>query len=318
MNSRTSLVLDKLKKSIRKKRAFNPHTHDKHYQSKSGNGNEKEEGYRHQSRRNTWSSGNATYECKEIEHKEDTGSAENRKKDPGPVRLAKQDNVHINMPSERKSRTRSLPSNFSLKMKELTHRHAILSSRSSGFDAKSLIDFGTTNLKSLFNNKAKSMASILHGSQNSRQEAKWLARQLFNNMVKSNRDHLVKGDFEEFFASDEEAKQAFDVFDRDKNGDVTKRELRNGTLEIFRERKNLAASLRDLSQASGKLDNILMTAFAVVWGIIVCAAFGVDVGSQLLPLWTMFVAISFIFGNSAKDMFESIIFVFVTVSHLNL
>jgi small-conductance mechanosensitive channel len=80
----------------------------------------------------------------------------------------------------------------------------------------------------------------------------------------------------------------------------------------------LAASLRDLSQASGKLDNILMTAFAVVWGIIVCAAFGVDVGSQLLPLWTMFVAISFIFGNSAKDMFESIIFVFVTVSHLNL
>lgn len=51
--------------------------------------------------------------------------------------------------------------------------------------------------------------------------------------------------------------------------------------------------------------------------VIVCAAFGVDVGTQLMPLWSAFIAASFIFGGSAKDAFESIIFVFVTVSIYN-
>ncbi|KAI9285430.1 hypothetical protein BC943DRAFT_277720 [Umbelopsis sp. AD052] len=131
-------------------------------------------------------------------------------------------------------------------------------------------------------------------------------------MVAPDENFLFKEDFADFFITTEEADKAFQLFDRDKNGNISKRELRNGTIEIFKERKHLSASLRDLSQASGKLDIILMSTFAVVWALIVAAALGVDVGSQLLPLWTMFVAISFIFGNSAKDMFESIIFVFVT------
>jgi hypothetical protein len=32
-----------------------------------------------------------------------------------------------------------------------------------------------------------------------------------------------------------------------------------------------------------------------------------------MPLWSAFVAASFIFGTSARDAFEAIIFVFVTV-----
>jgi hypothetical protein len=32
-----------------------------------------------------------------------------------------------------------------------------------------------------------------------------------------------------------------------------------------------------------------------------------------MPLWSAFIAASFVFGTSAKDAFEAIIFVFVTV-----
>jgi hypothetical protein len=46
----------------------------------------------------------------------------------------------------------------------------------------------------------------------------------------------------------------------------------------------------------------------------VCAAFGVNVGTELMPLWSAFIAASFVFGNSAKEAFDSVIFVFVTVS----
>ncbi|CEG83691.1 hypothetical protein RMATCC62417_17570 [Rhizopus microsporus] len=77
-------------------------------------------------------------------------------------------------------------------------------------------------------------------------------------------------------------------------------------------RKNLSRSMRDLSQATGKLDIILVIVFTIVWVIIVCAAFGVNVGTDLMPLWSAFVAASFIFGTSAKDAFEAIIFVFIT------
>lgn len=152
-------------------------------------------------------------------------------------------------------------------------------------------------------------------AQNSTKQAKYLAKKIFNNLIgpDSNRDAVVESDFYPFFRTVKEASYAFDLFDTDGNGDLSKRELRSGCIRIYRERKNLTRSMRDLSQATGKLDILLMIIFTVVWVVIVCAAFGVNVGTDLMPLWSAFVAASFIFGTSAKDAFEAIIFVFITV-----
>ncbi|KAJ2956882.1 hypothetical protein NQZ79_g7318 [Umbelopsis isabellina] len=296
-----SAVLDVLKKSLRKKPSFALNEHDKARHSWA---NERSDG-RIENRKSETSNTDLSMDEKDINHQENAGRRESSDHDPAQLQ---KDTVEIPIPSPRRSRC--VP--FHKTLSESCRKRPTLSARSNAFDAKSFIDFGASNLKFMFSSKAKSMAAILPGSRTSRQEAKWLARQLFNNMVSPERDVLVKEDFEEYFATSEEAKRAFDVFDKNGNGDISKREIRNTTLQTFKERKNLAASLRDLSTASGKLDNILLAAFAVLWTIIVCAAFGVDVGTQLLPLWTMFVAISFIFGNSAKDMFDSIIFVFVS------
>lgn len=157
--------------------------------------------------------------------------------------------------------------------------------------------------------------NALHG-QNSTQQAKNLAKKIYYNLVgpDSNRDYIVEADLYPFFNSTNEAKDAFELFDTDGNGDISRRELRSGCIRIYRERKNLTRSMRDLSQATGKLDVIGMIVFIVIWVIIVCAAFGVNVGTDLMPLWSAFIAASFVFGTSAKDAFEAIIFVFVTVS----
>ncbi|CEI90576.1 hypothetical protein RMCBS344292_04898 [Rhizopus microsporus] len=151
-------------------------------------------------------------------------------------------------------------------------------------------------------------------TQNSTQQAKALAKKIYNNIIgaDANRDYIVESDLYPFFSTVEEASEAFQLFDRDGNGDISKRELRSGCIRIYKERKNLSRSMRDLSQATGKLDIILVIVFTVVWVIIVCAAFGVNVGTDLMPLWSAFVAASFIFGTSAKDAFEAIIFVFIT------
>ncbi|KAG0167793.1 hypothetical protein DFQ28_002892 [Apophysomyces sp. BC1034] len=146
------------------------------------------------------------------------------------------------------------------------------------------------------------------------QQAKALAKRIYHNLTgpEATRDSVVEADLYPFFTTHGEAAEAFRLFDLDGNGDISKRELRSGCIRIYRERKNLARSMRDLSQATGKLDIILLVVFVAIWVIIVMAAFGVNVGVELMPLWSAFIAASFVFGSSAKDAFESIIFVFVT------
>ncbi|KAI9262762.1 hypothetical protein BY458DRAFT_477474 [Sporodiniella umbellata] len=148
----------------------------------------------------------------------------------------------------------------------------------------------------------------------SNQKAKSLARKIYTNLMGPDpqRDFLVEADLYPYFRTVQEASDAFKLFDLDGNGDITKKELRSGCVRIYRERKNLSRSMRDLSQATGKLDIILMIIFTLIWVIIVCSAFGVNVGTELMPLWSAFIAASFVFGGSAKDAFEAIIFVFVT------
>lgn len=169
-------------------------------------------------------------------------------------------------------------------------------------------------------NKFMSSQSNLKQSthqHNSSTQAKYLARKIFTNLVGDQRETVVESDFYPFFKSTKEAAFAFSLFDTDGSGDLTKREIRQGCIRIYKDRKNLTRSMRDLSQATGKLDIILMIIFVAVWVIVVCAAFGVDIGTGLMPLWSAFVAASFIFGTTASDAFEAIIFVFVTVSNYN-
>lgn len=151
-------------------------------------------------------------------------------------------------------------------------------------------------------------------SQDPIHEAKILAKRIYHNIMGPNpvRHYVVEADLYDFFRTHDDAKEAFRLFDADSNGDISRREMRAACIRIYCERKDLARSMRDMSQATGKLDIILMIVFACIWAIVVMAVFGVDIGTQLMPLWSAFIAASFIFGNSAKDAFESIIFVFVT------
>ncbi|KAF7725863.1 hypothetical protein EC973_009195 [Apophysomyces ossiformis] len=156
---------------------------------------------------------------------------------------------------------------------------------------------------------------------NSNEFAKKVARKLFyslaypNGLIPSGEEDkrsLTLQDFVPYFKSREEAAKAFSVFDKDKNGDLTRREFRDTVVMIYRERKALAQSMRDTSQALGKIDMILLIITVIAVVFISLAVFHVNIWLSLVPLGSFLLALTFVFGSSAETAFRSILFLFVT------
>ncbi|KAG8966707.1 hypothetical protein FRC03_011455 [Tulasnella sp. 419] len=145
--------------------------------------------------------------------------------------------------------------------------------------------------------------------------ARRLAQQLFSTLssVYPPRSHLIVDDFYPYFRTEADAITAFRIFDKDDNGDISKKEMREAVQRIYRERKALSASLKDMSSAVAKLDAV-MIGVAMIIIIFVCLLIFNDSGdvSSLVPLATIVLGFSFVFGNSAKTLFESLIFIFST------
>lgn len=148
-----------------------------------------------------------------------------------------------------------------------------------------------------------------YGSQKS---ARKLAKKLFHNLG-NHRKTLVAEDFIPYFKSEEQAREAFSLFDKDNNGDIEKSEMREAVQRIYRERRALATSLKDMNSALQKLDMVLMFLGLIIVIFIWLLIFSpTSTVSNLVPVSTVVVAFSFVFGNSAKNIFESMIFIFAT------
>ncbi|KAJ1998231.1 hypothetical protein GGI04_005091 [Coemansia thaxteri] len=144
---------------------------------------------------------------------------------------------------------------------------------------------------------------------NSSQYAIRLARKLFS-ALHNDRDYLVVDDFLPFFDKEEDAIKAFEFFDKDQNGDISKREMRDRVMLIYKERRSLLSALSDMSQIVGKLD-MFLTAFAIVVILIIALlVFGLDALKSLATMGTLFIGWSFVFGGTFKTIFECIIYLF--------
>lgn len=106
------------------------------------------------------------------------------------------------------------------------------------------------------------------------------------------------------------AKEAFSLFDKDGNGTIDLFEMQSVIMAIYRDKRDLNASLNDLSNALGQLNLILYGFSIFVTFIFALPTFGVSLTS-IIPFSTFFVGLSFIFGGSAKTTFDCIIFIFV-------
>ncbi|KAG8919442.1 hypothetical protein FRC00_011332 [Tulasnella sp. 408] len=65
---------------------------------------------------------------------------------------------------------------------------------------------------------------------------------------------------------------AFQLFDKDDNGDATREEVELACLDVHRELLSLSASMKDIDSAVGRLDNIFMSLYFVVAALIMAVS----------------------------------------------
>ncbi|CAO1619213.1 unnamed protein product [Sympodiomycopsis kandeliae] len=148
---------------------------------------------------------------------------------------------------------------------------------------------------------------------NSPAEAKKLAKTIFTSFRgRARRSYLVLSDFEPAFPSRAEAQSAFAVFDRDGNGDISQTEVKNTVLSIYKERRFLMKAIGDTNHAVAQLDLILFVLACVIIMFEAFAIFNVNVDKTLSTFYTLGIAFAFIFKESAQNIFDSIVFIFVT------
>lgn len=140
-----------------------------------------------------------------------------------------------------------------------------------------------------------------------------LARRIYNGICPEGKKQIVLDDFLALgcFASKEDAERAFDVFDADGNGDLSRNEMRSAISKIYRERKAIVDSLRDLDHAVGKLDNILKVFVYSLVAFVGASYFDIDVATLLATAGSVILGLSFMVGSTAQAIFESCIFLFV-------
>ena len=83
--------------------------------------------------------------------------------------------------------------------------------------------------------------------------------------------------------------------------------MREAVQRIYRERKALVASVKDTSSALAKLDAVLLSvAFIIITFLCLLIFNRANTLSSLVPLATIILGFSFIFGHSAQVLFESV------------
>lgn len=107
----------------------------------------------------------------------------------------------------------------------------------------------------------------------------------------------------------EEAKK---VFDPNSTGILTKDWLIQRCVALYRDRKNLSQSVADLNSIVNALSSFLSAAVGFAMFFVVLIMFSEGDYSQItVSLGTTLLAFSFIFSDTAKNVFNSFVFLFI-------
>ncbi|ORX51459.1 hypothetical protein BCR36DRAFT_397185 [Piromyces finnis] len=165
--------------------------------------------------------------------------------------------------------------------------------------------------KNVVGKKATTTKSVLLRSS---WDAKMLARNLYYHLGGTDRpqDELTVENFKEFFITEQEAQDAFDLFDKDGNGDLSKSEIKSFVLEVYQEQKTLRKSMKDSNIALRKLDYLFKTISVIIIIIAILTIFDCDLSSVYVAISSIWVGVMFAISGTITSLVQSLIFLFIT------
>lgn len=143
-------------------------------------------------------------------------------------------------------------------------------------------------------------------------EAKAAARKIFTNVARNRSKYIYLEDLMRFMEV-EQALKTMELIEgsSSETSRISKSSLKIWVVNAFRERKALALTLNDTKTAVNKLHSIVDVIVGILTIVICLLILGVATSKFFVVLGSQIVVVSFIFGNTAKILFESVIFLFV-------
>ncbi|KAJ6765856.1 MECHANOSENSITIVE ION CHANNEL PROTEIN 5 [Salix purpurea] len=142
-------------------------------------------------------------------------------------------------------------------------------------------------------------------------EAKAAARKIFANVARHGSKYIYLQDLMRFLEEDQASKTMSFFEEASVTSRIGKSSLKNWVVNAFRERRALALTLNDTKTAVNKLHQMINVIVGIVIVVISLVIVGIAKSKFFVLLGSQFLVVSFIFGNTAKTLFESIIFLFV-------
>ena len=155
--------------------------------------------------------------------------------------------------------------------------------------------------------------SIVTQALERKKSSEALARRIWMSFVIEGREALYLEDIAEVLGNgrEPEAEEAFQVLDRDGNGDISLDEMMLTVADLGCMRKSLHHSLHDVDQAIQVLDKLLFTVAAIV-GVLVFVSFvTTGFGTVIAAGATSLFSLTFIFSTTAQEVLGSCVFLFV-------
>lgn len=142
-------------------------------------------------------------------------------------------------------------------------------------------------------------------------EAKIMAKRIFRYLCPSRRKYLTMQDFSEIINSQVACRDAFELFDADRDGSVTRSEFRGTIVKIFREQRNLAQSFANTGTVLSILDNLSASFISLGLFLLLLGLLGVRLQSMLGIIISLVLGLNFIVFDAANKTFHSLVFLFV-------
>ncbi|GAY43155.1 Mechanosensitive ion channel protein [Citrus sinensis] len=155
----------------------------------------------------------------------------------------------------------------------------------------------------------------LDGDYNKNIESEWEAKaaayQIFQNVAGPGSKYMDECDLLRFFIK-EEVDEIMQRLGQAETGRVKRSDVTKWVVNVYKQRKSLAHYLNNSKEAMQELNRlfrgIVIVLIIIVWLLIV----GLLTTKALLVILSQVVLAVFLFGNTAKNVFEAIIFLFVT------